>query len=213
MQSPSGRDKAYEYVRDVVLTSPAAAGAFLNEQDLATQIGVSRTPVREALLMLQAQGLVELVPKRGAHVPPMSGRQLRELMDLRGVLERHAASIALRTTSAPVAQMRAILAEQHQLADAPSDGAAKQFIDLDGSFHMALIDAAGSELLSTTYAGLRSRQLRAGLTALSTTPDRQQSVCREHGAIADALASGDESDVGNAIDAHLEITLQALLRG
>ena len=163
--------------------------------------------------MLQAQGLVELVPKRGAHVPPLSGRQLRELMDLRGVLERHAASIALRAKSAPVAQMRAILAEQHQLADAPSDGAAKQFIDLDGSFHMALIDAAGSELLSTTYAGLRSRQLRAGLTALSTTPDRQQSVCREHGAIVDALESGDESAVGNAIDAHLEITLQALLRG
>lgn len=213
MQSPSGRDKAYEYVRDVVLTSPAAAGAFLNEQDLATQIGVSRTPVREALLMLQAQGLVELVPKRGAHVPPMSGRQLRELMDLRGVLERHAASIALRAKSAPVAQMRAILADQHQLADAPSDEAAKRFIDLDGSFHMALIDAAGSELLSTTYAGLRSRQLRAGLTALSTTPDRQQSVCREHGAIVDALESGDESAVGNAIDAHLEITLQALLRG
>ncbi len=213
MQSLSGRDKAYEYVRDVVLTSPAAAGAFLNEQDLATQIGVSRTPVREALLMLQAQGLVELVPKRGAHVPPMSGRQLRELMDLRGVLERHAATTALRSHSAPVGQMRAILHDQHGLADAPSPGAAKRFIDLDGAFHMALIDAAGSELLSTTYAGLRSRQLRAGLTALSTTPDRQQSVCREHGDIVDALESGDEAATHHAIDAHLEITLQALLLG
>ncbi|MGV9860103.1 GntR family transcriptional regulator [Gordonia sp. NPDC003425] len=213
MQSVSGRDKAYEYVRDVVLTSPTAAGAFLNEQELATRIGVSRTPVREALLMLQAEGLVELVPKRGAHVPAMSGRQLRELMDLRGVLERHAASAVIRTGTAPVAAMRAALAQQHALADIETPGAAKEFIDIDGRFHQLLIDAAGSELLSTTYAGLRTRQLRAGLTALSTTHDRQQAVCREHEAIVEALELGDDALTHKAIDDHLQITLQALLLG
>lgn len=212
MQSLSGRDKAYVFVRDQVLTSPAATGTFLNEQELATRIGVSRTPVREALLMLQAEGLVEMVPKRGAHVPAMSGRQIGELMDLRGVLERHAASTSLRRGNPPVAAMREALVHQEELADVGTDVAAKEFIDLDGKFHQILVDAAGSDLLSRTYAGLRARQLRVGLTALFSAADRQHNVCTEHEAIVAALESGDEGDVHRAIDDHLEVTLQILLR-
>jgi DNA-binding GntR family transcriptional regulator len=212
MQPLSGRDKAYVFVRDQVLTSPAATGTFLNEQDLATRIGVSRTPVREALLMLQAEGLVEMVPKRGAHVPAMSGRQISELMDLRGVLERHAATTSLNAGNVPAPQMRSILVEQEDLSDNRTDDAAKDFIDLDGKFHQILIDAAGSDLLSRTYAGLRARQLRVGLTALFSAADRQRNVCAEHEAIVTALEGGDEGLVHRAIDDHLEVTLQILLR-
>ncbi|MDJ0393838.1 GntR family transcriptional regulator [Rhodococcus sp. G-MC3] len=212
MQSLSGRDKAYAFVRDQVLSSPAATGTFLNEQELATRIGVSRTPVREALLMLQAEGLVEMVPKRGAHVPAMSGRQIGELMDLRGVLERHAASTSLRTGVPPVSAMRDALDRQEKLADTRTAEAAKEFIDLDGEFHQILVDAAGSELLSRTYAGLRARQLRVGLTALFSAADRQHNVCTEHAAIVYALEAGDETVVHGAIDDHLEVTLQILLR-
>lgn len=208
----SGRDKAYNYVRDQVLSSPAAIGTFLNEQELATMIGVSRTPVREALLLLQAEGLVEMVPKRGAHVPPMSGRQISELMTLRGVLEQHAASTAIRAASAPVASMREVLAEQVRLAEERTEVSAKAFIDLDGAFHQTLVDSAGSELLSRTYAGLRARQLRVGLTALFSAEDRQRNVCSEHEAIVEALEAGDEDSVRGAIEDHLEVTLQILLR-
>lgn len=208
----SGREKAYLYVRDQVLTSPAATGSFLSEQDLATKIGVSRTPVREALLMLQAEGLVEMVPKRGAHVPAMSGRQIAELMELRGVLERHAASRALTSGRVPLESMRAALAEQEALATGASVDAARAFIDWDGRFHQLLIDSAGSELLSTTYAGLRARQLRVGLTALFSASDRQHNVCAEHQAIIDALEVGDEGLVHEKINSHLEVTLQILLR-
>ncbi|WP_280267124.1 GntR family transcriptional regulator [Nocardia wallacei] len=208
----SGREKAYNYVKDQVLTSLPATGTFLNEQELATSIGVSRTPVREALLMLQAEGLVEMVPKRGAHVPAMSGRQIAELMDLRGVLERHAASRALAGGHAPIAAMRAALTEQESLADADDEGSAREFIAWDSRFHQILVDSAGSELLSSTYAGLRARQLRVGLAALFATANRQQRVCCEHQEIVDALAAGDEPLAHAKIDEHLEITLQILLR-
>ncbi|WP_087557980.1 GntR family transcriptional regulator [Rhodococcus sp. NCIMB 12038] len=208
----SGREKAYLYVRDQVLTSPAATGSFLSEQDLATKVGVSRTPVREALLMLQAEGLVEMVPKRGAHVPAMSGRQITELMELRGVLERHAASRALTSGRVPLESMRAALAEQETFATGASVDAARAFIDWDGRFHQVLIDSAGSELLSNTYAGLRARQLRVGLTALFSASDRQHNVCAEHQAIIDALEVGDEGLVHEKINSHLEVTLQILLR-
>ncbi|AMY23956.1 GntR family transcriptional regulator [Rhodococcoides fascians] len=212
MQPLSGRDKAYQFVRDQVLSSPAATGTFLNEQELATRIGVSRTPVREALLMLQSEGLVEMVPKRGAHVPAMSGRQIAELMDLRGVLERHAASRALRAGDAPIAAMQHALHQQELLMNSDSTDAPKEFIDWDGKFHQSLIDSAGSDLLSRTYAGLRARQLRVGLSALFTAANRQHRVCAEHQAIIDALSAGDEGLVHEKIDAHLEVTLQTLLR-
>ncbi|WP_066907861.1 GntR family transcriptional regulator [Millisia brevis] len=212
MQKLSGREKAYTYVRDQILTSPTSEGTFLNEQDLATQIGVSRTPVREALLMLEAEGLIELVPKRGALVPAMSGRQLTELMDLRGALERHAASRVLATGTAPVAEMREAAKAQDALAGSDSRDDAKAFIDLDRLFHQSLIDAARNDLLSRTYAGLRVRQMRAGLAALFASPNRQRRVCVEHEAIVAALESGDEARTHEAIDDHLEVTLQVLLR-
>lgn len=212
MQSLSGRDRAYAFVRDQVLSSPAVTGTFLNEQALATQIGVSRTPVREALLMLQAEGLVEMVPKRGVYVPAMSGRQIGELMDLRGVLERHAASTCLRAGNAPIAALQRVLTEQLDIAQADLDDAGQRFIEIDTEFHQILIDAAGSELLSRTYAGLRARQLRVGLTALLWGPDRQRCVCTEHQAIVDALADGDEQLTHRAIEDHLLLTLQILLR-
>ena len=151
--------------------------------------------------MLQTEGLVEMVPKRGAHVPAMSGRQIAELMELRGVLERHAATRALKAGRVPIEGMRSALAE-----------AARAFIDWDGRFHQVLIDAAGSDLLSRTYAGLRARQLRVGMSALFSAADRQHNVCSEHQAIIDALEAGDEGLVHEKIDSHLEVTLQILLR-
>ncbi|MBU3062273.1 GntR family transcriptional regulator [Nocardia sp. NEAU-G5] len=208
----SGRDRAYRYVKEQVLTSLPATGVFLNEQELATRIGVSRTPVREALLMLQAEGLVEMVPKRGAHVPALSGRQIAELMDLRGVLEKHAASRTVAAGAVPLAAMREALAEQERLADATDPERAREFIDWDSRFHQILIDAAGSELLSRTYSGLRARQLRVGLAALFATTDRQRHVCGEHLAIVEALERGDEAQAHRKIDEHLEITLGILLR-
>ncbi|QSE87859.1 GntR family transcriptional regulator (plasmid) [Rhodococcus pseudokoreensis] len=67
----SGRERAYRYVRDEVLRYPESTGTFLNEQALGTLLGISRTPVREALLQLQAEGFVEAIPKRGVYVAPI----------------------------------------------------------------------------------------------------------------------------------------------
>jgi DNA-binding GntR family transcriptional regulator len=207
----SGRERAYRHLRETVLVDPEVQGTFLNEVDLAQDIGVSRTPVREALLLLVAEGLVEMVPKRGAYVPPLSGRQIRELMELRTLLEQHAASVTLAQRSVPVEAMRAALAEQERLLAAePCD--AKEFIEWDRRFHQSLVDAAGNELIARTYAGLRTRQVRVGVAALFRAIDRQRAVCAEHGRIVDALDSGDEAAAHAAISDHLQITLQLFLQ-
>ncbi|MBI0382182.1 GntR family transcriptional regulator, partial [Streptomyces albiflaviniger] len=68
MPTQSGREKAYAFLKETVLTDPDMQGRFLTEQEIADRIGISRTPIREALLLLAAEDLVQLVPKRGAHI-------------------------------------------------------------------------------------------------------------------------------------------------
>ncbi|MEW1773324.1 GntR family transcriptional regulator [Streptomyces sp. NPDC086777] len=206
----SGREKAYAFLKDTVLTDPGMQGAFLSEQELADRIGVSRTPVREALLQLAAEDLVELVPKRGARVAPLTGRQIRELMELRGIVERYAAERLVEAGGAPVAELRALLARQRELTGADQ---AREFIAVDHRFHTALVCAVGNTLLDRHYDGLRSRQVRTGVTALFNQQGRQEAVLAEHEAIVDALEAGDARAVRAAVDHHLESTLEVLLAG
>jgi DNA-binding GntR family transcriptional regulator len=206
----SGRDKAYAYLKETVLTDPAMQGEFLSEQEIADRIGVSRTPIREALLLLAAEDLVQLVPKRGARVASLSGREISELMQLRGIVERYAAEQAVASGRAPVVELAALLERQHGLSGPDQ---AREFIAVDHAFHATLVAAVGNGLLDRHYDGLRSRQVRAGVVALYNQVGRQESVLHEHGAILDALAAGDAPAACAAIDSHLESTLKVLLAG
>ncbi|MGX5185050.1 GntR family transcriptional regulator [Streptomyces avermitilis] len=206
----SGREKAYAYLKDTVLTDPAMQGEYLSEQDIADRIGVSRTPIREALLLLAAEDLVELVPKRGARVAPLSGREIRELMELRAIVERYAAQQVVDTDRAPVRELGELL-ERQRVLDGPEQ--AKEFIDIDHLFHATLVSAVGNALLDRHYDGLRSRQVRAGVVALFNQQGRQEAVIDEHRAILDALTAGDAAAACAAIDNHLESTLKVLLAG
>ncbi|MER6090974.1 GntR family transcriptional regulator [Streptomyces bluensis] len=206
----SGREKAYSYLKDTVLTDPEMQGAFLSEQEIADRIGVSRTPIREALLMLAAEDLVELVPKRGARVAPLTGREIRELMELRGIVERYAAQQLVATDRAPVRELRSLLERQSELTGPDQ---AREFIAVDHQFHSTLVSVVGNALLDRHYDGLRSRQVRAGVVAVYNQQGRQEAVLEEHGAILDALAAGDAEVACAAIDHHLESTLKVLLAG
>ncbi|WP_211880678.1 GntR family transcriptional regulator [Pseudarthrobacter albicanus] len=208
----SGREKAYAYLRENVLIDPEVQGRFLNEQELAADIGVSRTPVREALLLLVADGLVELIPQRGAYVPLVTGREVSELMELRGVLERHAAGLVIAEGRVPAAEMRETLALQEALPDTLEPESAREFIRLDTLFHQQLIDAAGNALISRTYSKLHVRQILVGISALFRTAGRRHDVCAEHQGILDALVSGDAARAQEAIDHHLAVTRDILLR-
>ncbi|MEN8584936.1 GntR family transcriptional regulator [Arthrobacter sp. KBS0703] len=208
----SGREKAYAYLRENILIDPEVQGKFLNEQELAAEIGVSRTPVREALLLLVSDGLVELIPQRGAYVPPITGREMSELMELRGVLESHAARLVIEQRRVPAETMQETLDQQSKLPETLSPDAAREFIRLDTLFHQQLIDAAGNELISRTYSKLHVRQILVGVSALFRTGGRRGEVCAEHQDILDALVSGDAAEAQKAIDHHLAVTRDILLR-
>ncbi|MFD7923029.1 GntR family transcriptional regulator [Streptomyces sp. NPDC059740] len=204
----SGREKAYAYLKDSVLTDPEMQDRFLSEQEIADRIGVSRTPIREALLLLAAEDLVRLVPKRGAHIARLSGREIGELMEMRSLIERYAAERTTEQGVAPVEEMHRILADQEDLR---GEHNAKDFIAADHRFHATLVAAVGNTLMSRQYDALRSRQIRAGVIALYRSGNRQEEVLSEHRQILDALATGDAGAACAAIDGHIRATRRILL--
>ncbi|GAA1367114.1 GntR family transcriptional regulator [Arthrobacter rhombi] len=208
----SGRDKAYDYLREHVLVDARMQGRFLNEKQLAEEIGVSRTPVREALLLLVADGLVEMIPQRGAQIPVLSGRDISELMEMRQVLEVHAAEVALASGNPPIGEMEQIIAEQEALRSAGGEDNAQAFIERDAAFHQVLIDSTGNALMSASYNKLRVRQVLVGVAALYRSADRQLHVCQEHRGIVEALRADDATAARAAIVSHLAVTRDVLLR-
>jgi DNA-binding GntR family transcriptional regulator len=204
----SGRQLAYEHLKHTVLSDPGMQGQFVNEQVLADEIGVSRTPIREALLLLAAEELVQLVPKRGAYIAPVSSREIRELFEFRTMIECYSARRAIELHTVPVERMTTELDRQQA-----TDQDARAFIDHDHAFHAALVLAVGNGVLARSYDALRARQVRAGLVALFRAADRRKAVLAEHGEILRALAKGDEPASIAAISTHLNATQQVLLQG
>lgn len=213
--SPSGRDRALEHLR-ALLTDPQVEGGFINEQDVADEVGVSRTPVREALLILASEGLVDLEPRRGARVAALTPRETAELMEMRGLIERFAVQRAFFQGVSPHEALAEIMGRQQAVTEGLTRVTfeqARACIELDRQFHQVLVDAAGNSFLSRSYAALRERQVRVGIAALGIGPSRWDAVTREHGAIVDALRAGDQAAAEKAIDDHLSITLRTILTG
>ena len=153
-----------------------------------------------------------MIPQRGAYVPPVTGREMSELMELRGILESHAARLVIEQGRVPAGTMQETLDQQAKLPADLSPEAAREFIRLDTLFHQQLIDAAGNELISRTYSKLHVRQILVGVSALFRTGGRREQVCAEHQDILDALMSGDAAKAQKAIDHHLAVTRDILLR-
>jgi DNA-binding GntR family transcriptional regulator len=199
--------RAYEHVKQAILDRAYPGGALLSEGEIATAVGVSRTPVREALLRLETEGLLRLYPKRGALVLPVSAQEISDVMETRELVETFTAGRAdlgpelVEELSQRLAAMR----------DHASAGDAKEFAYADRCFHRTLVAAAGNEILTQLYDSMRDRQLRmARLTA--SDPVRTADAIRDHAEILEAVRSGDRERVRAAIHGHLR-TAGAALHG
>src|SRR5690606_1941134 len=149
--SGSTTEQAYRHVKSLVLDGSLPGGSMTSEGEIAEQLGVSRTPVREAFLRLEVEGLLRLYPKRGALVVPVSPDEVGEVTEARILLESHAAErVVERGIAADVAgRMRAVLARQRDV-DTPDETA--RFSALDRQFHATLVEAADNSLISHFYS-------------------------------------------------------------
>ena len=130
----------YKKLRDAILNGVFSPGQMLRQDDVASKLGVSRSPLREALPRLEADGIVVLNPRRGYAVASLDPKQITEVFDLRCLLETELArrSIQKRTES-DIARIYSIISEMTPLADKPDAASMARWFDLNMHFHTALL--------------------------------------------------------------------------
>lgn len=204
-------EKAYLEIRERIKRGIWGPGYRLVERTVADELGVSRTPVRAAFERLFSEGLVELIPNRGAVVVNLSLEDAIEILQMREALEVLACKLAVpRLTDEALEQLRAILVEMKK---AVHDNDLYRYSDLNGAFHRIIVDASGSRRLAETLDLLKTQTVRHRLTSL-LTPGRARNSVAEHEAIVRGLVrsrkAGTSRYAEEAMRRHIEGLLASL---
>lgn len=199
---------AVDRLRDLIVQGELAPGLRLNERMLSEQLGISRTPLREALKVLSSEGLVELQPNRGAVVTPLTRETVREIFEVMEALEGLAGELACRNaTDAQIAEIRALhyqMLAHHARADLPA------YFRENQKIHLAIVASSGNATLLSTYRGLNAHVRRARYMA-NLTRDRWDQAVAEHGEIVDALAKRDAARLPRLLHDHLAHKMTVVL--
>lgn len=191
---------AIDHLRDLILAGDLAPGLRLNERILTERLGISRTPLREALKVLASEGLVDLLPHRGARVAPLDGVRLRETLAVMGALEALIGELACQhAPDSAIGEIRALHFEM-RAAHARRDLAS--YFQINQAIHLRLAEAAGNTVLAQTYRQLNANVRRVRYMA-NLSPQRWDAAIREHDAILDALAARDGARLKALLSEHL----------
>ncbi|WGV17356.1 GntR family transcriptional regulator [Fuscovulum ytuae] len=203
---PQGQG-AYRRLLEEIRMGTLPPGARLRETELAERLGISRTPVREAIRQLEADGLVAHLPRQGATIRSLDHAEVVELYEMRAVLEGTAARLAARAASEiELAELAALNAE---LAASPAGPDARE---VNRQFHRSLLDAARNRFLLKSMSALQKTLLILGPTTLAD-PDRAVAAVAEHAAVLAALEARDGAAAEAAMRTHVGAALSARLRG
>ena len=199
-------DQAYFAIRDLIVSLELAPGDPIREPNLTAQLGIGRTPIREALRRLALERLVEVYPRRGMFVTTVDVRDLARLCEVRAVLEPEAARLAAeRATRLDLEEINALLEE---LLD-PRRRDDRALIDLDERIHRAIYRTSHNQLLEETLEWYYTHALRIWMLALDRTRTLQSAVL-EHHELLDAIARGKGERAAELMRAHVEHFEQAM---
>jgi DNA-binding GntR family transcriptional regulator len=197
-----------EGVRRMVIDGELADGAKAPEAALCARFGVSRTPMREALKALAAEGLLELTPNRGARVAPLRPETLAAVFEAKGALEGLIGrAAAARAGAADLAGLEAL---HRDLGRALAAGDAAAYTQRNAAFHQALARAAGNPVVEQIYAGLMAQAERAR-RRINLDPRRMAASYAEHEGIMVALRARAALDLADRLERHNAATAAALL--
>jgi len=196
---PALHVEVIERLRDMIAEGTLVAGERLNERLLCERFDISRTPLREALLVLQGEGLITLSPRKGAYVTKMSLDQIREILELIGGLETIAATLACARATAE--DIGSIEANHDAMVDLFRRGDMLAYFKVNESIHLAIVAASGNAELARLHATLRRRVVRALYSPL-IKPDRWRQSIAEHEEFIVALQDRDGARLGNLLAAH-----------
>ena len=197
-----------ERLRDLIIQGELAPGVKLNERVLCERLRTSRTPVREAIKFLASEGLVELLPNRGAIVTPITAATVREIFVLLGALEALAGELAcINASDAAIAEIRAL---HYQMLAHHARGELAPYFRCNQQIHLRLVEGTGNATLANTYRALNAHVRRARYMA-NLSRERWDRAVEEHEKILDALTRRDGALLALLLRSHLSNKMQVVL--
>jgi len=197
-------DQIYVSIREAIVSLRMEPGTLVYENELAESLGVSRTPIREAIRLLVSEQLLEVLPQRGTRIAYISERKVSEARFIREHLELGAFRLVAREwqrhdRSREEETIRRLLAEQRDTAD---QGDIAAFLQLDEAFHRTVMEMTGNETLLQVVGHMRAHLNRLRFLAIREyrTMDR---VMEEHAGLLEALRQGDETMTAELLEQHI----------
>ncbi|MCA0424940.1 MAG: GntR family transcriptional regulator [Proteobacteria bacterium] len=192
-------------LRDMIIEGTLAPGARINEGQVGAALGVSRTPLREAIKTLESEGLVEIIPSKGAIVRRFSATDIREILEVLKALEQTAARLlCARGTEAAIAEVVGL----HEAM--MTEYAARNrltYFKLNQSIHSAIVLGSGNAVLARTHAQLQAQIKRIRFIG-NQTPERWAAAVAEHEEMILALKRRDGAALADVLGRHLDLTVE-----
>jgi DNA-binding GntR family transcriptional regulator len=187
-------------LRERIAKGELTPGSRVVELEISRELGVSRSPVREALLKLAEEGLVAIFPYRGAIVAPLQRERLAELLEFRLALEHFALDRLVERDDVPTLQ--ALRKQVDAIREATRKGNRKRAVDEDLAAHRTMVAASGNALLQHAYEGVLA-QIRLYIDVTSARYARAEDLADEHDALLIAIERGDATAARELLDAHI----------
>lgn len=197
-----------ERLRELIMHGELAPGVKLNERVLCEQLGISRTPLREAFKSLASEGLVELLPNRGAIVAPLDPARLQQIFAVLEALEGLAGELACRNASER--QLREIRALHFEMLAHHARHELDAYFRCNQEIHIRIVEASGNEPLAQIYRSLNANARRARYMA-NLSQERWDQAVAEHNEILDALTARDAARLQRLLHEHLEHKLALVM--
>jgi DNA-binding GntR family transcriptional regulator len=202
------REVVFEYLRTSILNGELEPGERLMELQLADQLGVSRTPVREAIRKLELEGLVEMVPRKGAYVADLSVKDILDVLEVRAYLEGLAAYLAAeRMADEEVEELKNVQSQfENSLGNMDREG----MIALDNKFHDKIIEGSKNNKLIQIVQGLHEQVQRFRVIYFNEYSQHEDLV-KYHKAIVDAIEARDPKKAQKYAQIHIEKVEESIL--
>lgn len=199
----SARELAYSHILNAIVDGTYAPGTLLSESDLAAHLSVSRQPVREAMILISANRLVDVQPQSGTYVAYIDPEEVRQAQFIREAIEVSSLGLCETVRETNLQTLKDCICQQREATTR------KEFYPLDENFHRALLAIPGNTNAWSLVTGAKAHLDRVRYLGLEGFRDIQRYV-DDHANIANALANGDITTAQNAMRTHLRFVLDDL---
>lgn len=208
-QEQSLKQNAYAYLKERLLNCDYRPGEYLNEKDLVQETKFGRTPIREAMILLQAEKLIQVIPRKGTYAQPITRDEVQEMYALRKIMEPEI--IYKYLYNIDIQKLESFDAQLLSLASKP-DTSTRQFIDMDIAFHRFIANASGSKRIVATIEPVFQESYRLSMyNSITGTINSPKETYNQHHRIVEAILSENRSKARDAMTFHLNVSLLATL--